>query len=103
MFNNYVNYAHVEMILSMICVLILLHFPYCHTVAGTDYQDVSQTLTFTNTTRDIAVTVSANLDGVVDGEESFTLSLTQEAVMSGVMLPDGPVTVIITDRTGRAK
>ena len=68
-----------------------------------DYQAVSQNLIFTNTTREVTVTVSAIPDGVVEVEESFTLALSQDVMMTGVMLPDDPVTVTITDRTGRAK
>ena len=67
-----------------------------------DYQTVSQNLIFTNTTRDVTVTVSTTPDGLVEGDESFTLALSQDDMMTGVMLPDDPVTVTITDRTGRA-
>ena len=69
-------------------------------MADVDYEAVSRTLTFDNDTREVTVTVSAIPDGVVEGDESFTLALSQDAMMTEVMLPEDPVNVTITDTTG---
>ena len=71
-------------------------------VAGSDYTAVSMPLMFTNSTRELTVTVQTSPDRVVEGTETFSLSLSVTVeMMDGVMLPD-PATVSITDRSGMA-
>ena len=72
-------------------------------VAGSDYTAVSMPLMFTNSTRELTVTVQTSADREVEGTETFSLSLsvTVDMMVDGVVLPD-PATVSITDRSGMA-
>lgn len=79
------------------CLLPKLNTPFLvSSVADDDYVPVDETLTFTNTTREVTRQISANPDMDVEGPENFTLTL---EVMEGVNVDDS-VTVTITDRSG---
>ena len=80
----------------------ILPLPPSLLVAGSDYTAVlSMPLMFTNATRELTVTVQTSTDRVVEGTETFSLSLSVD-VMAGIMLPETPATVSITDRSGMA-
>ena len=73
-------------------------------MAGSDYTAVSMPLMFTNTSRELTVTVQTSPDREVEGTETFSLSLsvTVEMTVNGVVVPETPATVSITDRSGMA-
>ena len=64
----------------------ILPLPPSLLVAGSDYTAVlSMPLMFTNATRELTVTVQTSTDRVVEGTETFSLSLSVD-VMAGIML-----------------
>ena len=65
-------------------------------MGGSDFVPVSQMLTFTNSTRQIPVSVEIRTDTVVEDQEVFMLALvTNDDPM--VILPNSPVEVSIND------
>ena len=85
--------------------ITILSLPPSLLVAGSDYTAVSMPLMFTNSSRELTVTVQTSPDREVEGTETFSLSLSVDVMdgvmMAGVMLPD-PANVSITDRSGMA-
>ena len=64
-------------------------------MGGSDFAPVAQMLTFTNSTREIPVSVQILNDTVVEDQEVFTLILVTND--DNVMLPDSTVEVSIND------
>ena len=66
-------------------------------MGGSDFAPVAQMLTFTDSTRQIPVSVEISTDTVVENQEVFMLTLVASDPM--VILPDSPVEVSITDNS----
>ena len=81
--------------------ITILSLSHSLLVAGSDYTAVSKQLMFTNSTREHTVTVQTSPDREVEGTETFSLSLSV-VMMAGVVVPETPATVSITDRSGMA-
>ena len=83
-------------------LLYSLSLPLSLLGAGSDYTAVSMPLTFTNATRELTVTVQTSPDREVEGAETFSLSLSVDVLVNGVVVPETPTNVSITDRSGMA-
>ena len=66
-------------------------------MGGSDFVPVAQMLTFTDSTREIPVSVEILNDTVVEDQEVFMLALVTND--DNVTLPDSPVEVSITDNS----
>ena len=73
--------------------------PLSHSGSGGDYTSLSMELTFNNVTTSRMVTVAISNDSVIENEETFTLSLTENDDAVDVMPQSATVT--ITDQTSK--
>ena len=70
------------------------------TVGGSDYTSLSMDLTFNSVTTSRMVTVATSTDTVIEDEETFTLSLTENDDAVDMLIPQS-ATVTITDQTSK--
>ena len=71
------------------------------TVGGSDYTSLSMDLTFNSVTTSQMVTEAASTDTVIEGEETFTLLLTENDDAVNMLMPQS-ATVTITDQTSKS-
>ena len=69
------------------------------TVGGIDYTSLSMDLTFNSVTTSQMVTVATSTDTVIEDEEIFTLSLTENDDAVDMLMPQSAIT--ITDQTSK--
>ena len=67
---------------------------------GGDYTSLSMDLTFNSVTTSQMVTVATSTDTVIEDEETFTLSLTENDDAVNMLTPQS-ATVTITDQTSK--
>ena len=77
----------------------LFHLPLSHSGGGGDYTNLSIDLTFNSVTISQMVTVATSTDTVIEDEETFTLTLTENDDAVDVMPQSATVT--ITDQTSK--
>ena len=77
----------------------LFHLPLSHSGGGGDYTSLSIDLTFNSVTISQMVTVATSTDTVIEDEETFTLTLTENDDAVDVMPQSATVT--ITDQTSK--
>ena len=78
----------------------LFHLPLSHSGSGGDYTSLSIDLTFNSVTISQMVTVATSTDTVIEDEETFTLSLTENDDAVNMLTPQS-ATVTITDQTSK--
>ena len=78
----------------------LFLLPLSHSGSGGDYTSLSIDLTFNSVTISQMVTVATSTDTVIEDEETFTLSLTENDDAVNMLTPQS-ATVTITDQTSK--
>ena len=78
----------------------LFLLPLSHSGSGGDYTSLSMDLTFNSVTTSWMVTVTTSNDSVIEDEETFTLSLTENDDAVNMLTPQS-ATVTITDQTSK--
>ena len=79
---------------------LFLLLPLSHSGGGGDYTSLSMDLTFNSVTTSRMVTVATSHDSVIEDEEIFTLSLTENDDAVNMVTPQS-ATVTITDNTSK--
>ena len=82
------------------CFSLFLLLPRSHSGSGGDYTSLSMNLTFNSVTTSQIVIVATSTDTVIEGEETFTLALTENDDVVDVMPLSAIVT--ITDQTSKS-
>ena len=80
-------------------ISLFLLLPLSHSGSGGDYTSLSMDLTFNSVTTSQMVTVATSTDVVIECQETFTLSLTENDDAVDVMPQSATVT--ITDQTSK--